>query len=166
VESLFHLLDLEEQFNKIVLPITKENPLLWKESVSFENFKRSASIVMSRGFHAEEGNGPFLVPIADMFNHSSISSKRCTSLYFEDGKFKMKAERFIKKGEEVFNTYGDLSSAQLLHTYGFVEPNNPFDSVLIDQRIVIDVCIDLEEGEEKELLEKRKDFLQSNLKIT
>lgn len=34
----------------------------------------------------------------------------------------MVAVRHIKKGEEVFNTYGQMANWQLLHMYGFSEP--------------------------------------------
>lgn len=30
--------------------------------------------------------------------------------------------RSIRKGEEVFNTYGQMANWQLLHMYGFTEP--------------------------------------------
>ena len=33
------------------------------------------------------------------------------------------------QGEEVMNTYGELSNASLLHTYGFTEEDNPHDEV-------------------------------------
>jgi SET domain-containing protein 6 len=33
------------------------------------------------------------------------------------------------QGEEIMNTYGKLSNASLLHTYGFTEDDNPHDEV-------------------------------------
>lgn len=47
----------------------------------------------------------------------------------------------VKEGSEVFNTYGTLSNAALLHRYGFTEPDNPFDIVNIDFDLVIDCCL-------------------------
>lgn len=38
---------------------------------------------------------------------------------------------------QVFNTYGSLGNAALLHRYGFTEPNNPFDIVNIDLELVL-----------------------------
>ena len=35
----------------------------------------------------------------------------------------------LLQDEEVMNTYGPLSNASLLHTYGFTEPGNPHDVV-------------------------------------
>lgn len=38
-------------------------------------------------------------------------------------------ERKVKKGDEVFNTYGDLSNAELLIKYGFCVDSNPNDTL-------------------------------------
>ncbi|KAL3844970.1 hypothetical protein ACJIZ3_002373 [Penstemon smallii] len=43
----------------------------------------------------------------------------------------------VKAGAEVFNTYGSLGNAALLHRYGFTEPDNPFDILNIDLEIVV-----------------------------
>jgi len=49
---------------------------------------------------------------------------------------KMKAIAAIKSGEEVFNTYGELSSSELLRRYGFVEDDeNPYDTVDVDFKL-------------------------------
>jgi len=41
---------------------------------------------------------------------------------------------------QIYNTYGLLSNAALLHRYGFTEPDNPFDIVNVDLVLVIHVC--------------------------
>lgn len=43
----------------------------------------------------------------------------------------------------MFNTYGSLGNAALLHRYGFTEANNPYDIVNIDLELVIDWCSSL-----------------------
>ncbi|XVF58909.1 hypothetical protein PTKIN_Ptkin07bG0103800 [Pterospermum kingtungense] len=45
--------------------------------------------------------------------------------------------REVKSGVEVFNTYGSLGNAALLHRYGFTESYNPFDIVNIDLELVL-----------------------------
>ncbi|KAL2227690.1 N-lysine methyltransferase setd6 isoform X1 [Sesamum indicum] len=45
--------------------------------------------------------------------------------------------RDVKAGSEVFNTYGSLGNAALLHRYGFTEPDNPFDILNLDLDIVV-----------------------------
>ncbi|OVA20950.1 SET domain [Macleaya cordata] len=42
----------------------------------------------------------------------------------------------VKAGDEVFNTYGTMGNAALLHRYGFTEPDNYFDIVNIDLKVV------------------------------
>lgn len=41
---------------------------------------------------------------------------------FQQECLKMVSVRHIGKGEEVFNTYGQMANWQLLHMYGFAEP--------------------------------------------
>ena len=65
------------------------------------------------------------------------------------------AERDISKGEQLLHTYGDLSEAQLLQTYGFVEAfqpgyENPHNFVPIPVQLVLQSCS--ESGDEVSLL--------------
>ncbi|MCD9641751.1 hypothetical protein HAX54_028178 [Datura stramonium] len=43
----------------------------------------------------------------------------------------------VKAGAEVFNTYGSLGNAALLHRYGFAEPDNQYDIVNLDLELVL-----------------------------
>lgn len=57
----------------------------------------------------------------------------------------MGAERDISKGEQLLHTYGDLSDAQLLQTYGFVEAfqpgyENPHNFVPVPVHLVLQSC--------------------------
>ena len=45
-------------------------------------------------------------------------------------------EWFNVQGEEIMNTYGQLSNADLLHTYGFTETDNPYDEVCVSHAAV------------------------------
>lgn len=65
------------------------------------------------------------------------------------------AERDISKGEQLLHTYGDLSDAQLLQTYGFVEDfqpgyDNPHNFVPVPVQVVLQSCS--ESGDEVILL--------------
>ncbi|KAI3798066.1 hypothetical protein L1987_33334 [Smallanthus sonchifolius] len=44
--------------------------------------------------------------------------------------------RDVKAGTEIFNTYGSMGNAALLHRYGFTEPDNPYNIVNIDLDLV------------------------------
>lgn len=46
----------------------------------------------------------------------------------------------VSRGVEVFNTYGLLGNAALLHRYGFTEQDNSYDIVNIDMELVIQWC--------------------------
>nr|KYP43054.1 Ribosomal N-lysine methyltransferase 3 [Cajanus cajan] len=46
----------------------------------------------------------------------------------------------VSGGVEVFNTYGLLGNAALLHRYGFTEQDNSYDIVNIDMELVIQWC--------------------------
>lgn len=44
-------------------------------------------------------------------------------------------ERRVKKGEELYNTYGDLSSAELLVKYAFALQDNPNDAITLGPQV-------------------------------
>ncbi|KAG0664053.1 hypothetical protein C6P46_001914 [Rhodotorula mucilaginosa] len=50
------------------------------------------------------------------------------------------SERFVPAGEEIFNTYGPLSNAQLLASYGFVLEANEHEYLLFDAAHVGEVA--------------------------
>lgn len=50
---------------------------------------------------------------------------------------------------QVFNTYGLLGNAALLHRYGFTEPDNPFDIVNIDLELVLQWSASLFSGQHR-----------------
>ncbi|KAJ1379470.1 SET domain [Sesbania bispinosa] len=49
----------------------------------------------------------------------------------------------VSSGAEVFNTYGLLGNAALLHRYGFTEQDNSYDIVNIDLELVLQWCSSL-----------------------
>lgn len=59
-----------------------------------------------------------------------------------DYMMEMRVVKAAKKGEEVFNTYGEnLSNDYLLTRYGYSEPNNPFDIIYFNlQKLGQSVC--------------------------
>ncbi len=70
-------------------------------------------------------------------NDSAISI-RCSQSF-------VGAERDIAKGEQLLHTYGDLSNAQLLQTYGFVEDfepgyDNPHNFVPVPTVLLLQSC--------------------------
>jgi SET domain len=107
-------------------------------SPDYEAFLEASMCISTRGFHLMNEdedqdqkqsdhpievpyNGPFLLPVIDLLNHDP--EKACTTLQRDSssGNFTMIAERHLVPGEAVVHSYGnELTSAQLLQTFGFV----------------------------------------------
>lgn len=67
-----------------------------------------------------------LVPLADTLN--SNTSLVNATLKYEKTKLVMIADKAIKKGEQIFNIYGELPNSEILRKYGFVElPSSKFE---------------------------------------
>jgi hypothetical protein len=84
--------------------------------------------------HTNRYDGPFLLPVIDLLNHDP--KQLCTTLRRHEAAgnascyFAMVAERDIAAGEEIFHSYGsDMTSAQLLQTFGFVPRNHSSDAL-------------------------------------
>ena len=43
----------------------------------------------------------------------------------------------LAKGEEIFNTFGELENTELVCKYGFALPNNPFNSVHLNKEVLL-----------------------------
>lgn len=54
--------------------------------------------------------------------------------------------RDVNEGEEVYNTYGTMGNAALLHRYGFTELDNQYDIVNIDLALVTKWCTSISSG--------------------
>lgn len=123
-----------EAFQRIV----KLHPTMWEPSVCTKaEFAKGVNWVRSRGFTVM--GDPHMIPGADMFNHDPDRQSVQMATDGEDH-FVMKTVHGVKAGDEVFSSFGHLSNAQLLNSYGFVLPGNPFDNVVIPTKLVVDVC--------------------------
>ncbi|XP_048565586.1 N-lysine methyltransferase SETD6 isoform X2 [Triticum urartu] len=59
---------------------------------------------------------------------------------YNDEDLEMIIVRDANPGDEVYNTYGTMGNAALLHRYGFTELDNPYDIVNIDLTLVTKWC--------------------------
>ncbi|QLQ80390.1 hypothetical protein HG537_0D03910 [Torulaspora globosa] len=147
--------------------------------LKFHRFVATAYAISSRIFEIDAYHGNALVPIADLFNHSTtVPDVHFSSLYEvcplcgqpgmckhlvaeaaleaqngdpgdessnessdesdtskEDELVDITLERDVKKGQEIFNSYGELSNALLLARYGFTVTNNPHDVVHLGKQL-------------------------------
>lgn len=92
-----------------------------------------------------------MVPMADMLNHKTGFNN--ARLFHEPESLQMRAIKNITKGEQIYNTYGDLCNADLLRKYGFADDQNEFDIVEIDGPLV--VASSCPDEKDKELVEKK-----------
>ncbi|KAK4055071.1 hypothetical protein OIV83_000351 [Microbotryomycetes sp. JL201] len=130
---------------------------------ALQDFLRAYSFVSSRAFVVDSWHGLSLVPLADIFNHSDtphvnlesdiwvcplcgslaecahddevIDGVRIMDRPLQDDCL-MVTTRTIRTGEEIFNTYGALSNAELLAHYGFLLDGNACDVVSIEPAFV------------------------------
>lgn len=165
-----------------VVPLVAAHPEAWPaERCDEAAFVWALGTVQSRAFHLGEGSAAltasgasggsaqrlYMIPGVDMVNHSSDAAARATELRAAGddagGVFLMVAERDICAGEEVLHSYGPLSDAQLLQTFGFVEfgdsaAANPHNTVHVASDLVADAAQTVVKLSEAEL-EERTDAL-------
>lgn len=115
-------------------------PAVSSEEEEIQIFALVCQAVSTRCFHLQQSThgstvdstscyaGPYFLPVIDMLNHSR--RQKCTTLTRDEhANFCMVVERHIATGEEVLHSYGDLTAAQLLQTFGFV-PNETMEDAI------------------------------------
>eukprot|EP00752_Nemacystus_decipiens_P007083 g6345.t2 len=128
---------LDSQFDAFQ-KVVAQHPTVWEPSVCTKSaFAKGVNWVRSRGFTVL--GDPHMIPGADMFNHDPNKQSVQIGTDGEDH-FVMKTVQPVKAGEEIFSSFGSISNAQLLNSYGFVLPGNSFDTVLIPTQLVADTC--------------------------
>ncbi|CAM9695350.1 unnamed protein product [Lampetra planeri] len=156
--------NIELEFNSVVQPFLAAHPTLFDSKQHTLNlYKRMVAFVMAYSFQEpleeededeKDPNPPIMVPMADILNHVSNHN---ANLEFTKDCLKMISTRPIAKGEEVYNTYGDLANWQLLHMYGFVEPHpaNNNDAAEIQMTTLYKAALQVFGESRKQLVEKK-----------
>ncbi|XP_072164344.1 N-lysine methyltransferase setd6-like [Diadema setosum] len=173
---------MTREYEEVALPFIEKNPDIFSTEVhTLELYKKIVAFVMAYSF-TDPGNDddedddddagndddddkagrgssrdPMMVPLADALNHIA---KNNAHLNFGKESLTMVAVSDIKKGEEVFNTYGDLANWELLHMYGFAEEHaeNCYDTVDIPCRFLYEEVRRLH-PDDKETLEEKWTYL-------
>ena len=112
----------------------------------------------------DDANGATLakgmVPLADMLN--ADADRKNAKLYYEDDQFVMRATQCVSRGDELFNDYGPLPTADTLRRYGYTTVNYArYDVVEISLELIHHVAqkqLDLDNRE----LETRTAYLESH----
>ncbi|XP_069573001.1 LOW QUALITY PROTEIN: N-lysine methyltransferase setd6 [Brachyistius frenatus] len=131
------LTNIRREYEDVALPFMLRHADLWSPRThTLDLYTRLVAFVMAYSFQEpqeEEDNDdeedeeeeerapnpPMMVPMADMLNHVSNHN---ANLEFTPDSLKMVCVRPVRRGDEVFNTYGQMANWQLLHMYGFTEP--------------------------------------------
>ncbi|XP_055790031.1 N-lysine methyltransferase setd6 [Salvelinus fontinalis] len=159
------LTNIQKEYKDIVLPFITLHTDLWDpERHTLDLYRSLVAFVMAYSFQEpldeededeKDPNPPMMVPIADMLNHVSNHN---ANLEYTPECLKMVSVRSIQKGEEVFNTYGQMANWQLLHMYGFAEPyqSNSNDTADIPMSNVYKAAVQVtrSEAEQRLLVEK------------
>ncbi|ORX91354.1 RuBisCO-cytochrome methylase [Basidiobolus meristosporus CBS 931.73] len=161
----------EQNFRETILPLIEEHEELFPKGVDYLSlFHRMGSLIMAYSFIDEapsedsdsdadsddEVEGEVtMVPMADMLNHKTGFNN--ARLFYEEDRLGMCAIKNIQAGEQIFNTYGDLCSADLLRKYGFVDEENPNDIVEINGESLVNAY-----STEEEDKADRVEFLLDN----
>ena len=113
-----------------------------EECTSFPSFHKFVTISSS---HSMILNGTkFLVPLADMINHSTrpdITIPHQFQTFHRrnnDGSITVYADRDVMVGEQIFEDYGTLDSSLFLEAHGFVPSENPFHCAVIESRYLLE----------------------------
>ncbi|XP_060892899.1 N-lysine methyltransferase setd6 isoform X2 [Labrus mixtus] len=173
------LANIQKEYTDVVLPFIKKHPDLWDPNThTMELYTLLVAFVMAYSFQEPQEeddddeeeeddeeedekapNPPMMVPMADMLNHVSNHN---ANLEFTPDSLKMVCVRPIHKGEEVFNTYGQMANWQLLHMYGFTESyhSNSNDTADIPITNFYKVVTqDIQSDMERQLVEEKWEML-------
>ncbi|PWN93175.1 SET domain-containing protein [Acaromyces ingoldii] len=95
-----------------------------------------------------------IVPMADMLNaRFGCDNAR---LFYKEDVLEMRATRNIEQNEQIWNTYGEPPSSDLLRRYGYVDLANVNDVVEVAVSHLVGACLDLEQISEERTRTKRE----------
>jgi SET domain-containing protein 6 len=83
----------------------------------------------------EENPSKGMVPLADLLN--ADADRNNAKLFYQEDQVVMKTIKPVRQGDELFNDYGALPSADLVRRYGYVTPNyTRYDVVEISNELI------------------------------
>ncbi|KAG9292948.1 hypothetical protein G9A89_016310 [Geosiphon pyriformis] len=151
--------EAEAAFREHLLPIINDNLEIFDPSIyTIELFHQVGSLIMANAFHNDKKDLQFsvdeleegafeideepmeevtMIPMADMLNHRTGYNN--ARLFSRVESFQMVAIKNIARDEQIYNTYGELCSADLLRKYGYIEKDNIHDIVEINGQLAVDI---------------------------
>ncbi|XP_026539958.1 N-lysine methyltransferase SETD6 isoform X2 [Notechis scutatus] len=154
------LANIEMEYSSIILPFLKAHPDIFNPKVhTLELYRKLVAFVMAYSFQEtlneeeeeEEPNPPVMVPLADLLNHVANHN---ANLEYSPESLKMVTTKPVRKGQEIFNTYGEMANWQLLHMYGFAEayPGNTNDTADIQMSTLLKAALQATDTDMEEKL--------------
>ncbi|KAL9839326.1 N-lysine methyltransferase SETD6 [Geothlypis trichas] len=163
------LANIQLEYNSIILPFMETHPDIFDPKVhTLELYKELVAFVMAYSFQEpleeeeedEKGpNPPMMVPVADILNHVANHN---ANLEYSPHCLRMVTTQPVRKGQEIFNTYGQMANWQLLHMYGFAEPypGNSHDTADIQMVTLRRAALQRAKSEaQQQLVSEQWDFL-------
>ena len=92
-------------------------------------------LICSRQFSLDDGKASALVPFADMLNHAGDDKNIFWESYRDKQNrlcYRMIAHKDIKRGEELFDTYGNRCNWEYFYPFGFVLRNNKYNESIFN----------------------------------
>ncbi|KAF3786861.1 Histone-lysine N-methyltransferase [Nymphaea thermarum] len=134
------LLDFEKVVKQTLEDVSFRNHPFRGQDVDASALGWAMAAVSTRAFrlhgkalpHGTESDIPMLLPLIDMCNHSFEPNAEI--IQEQDNKspeaiVKVVSKEQIQRGDSVLLNYGDLCNDLLLLDYGFVIPENPYDTI-------------------------------------
>ncbi len=108
------------------------NDLLWgRDPASFTDWIRLDALYRSRCLELPR-SGESMVPCIDMLNHSAAPSTYYEENPNDDVVLLPRPGAALSKGDEITISYGDSkSAAEMLFSYGFIDPQSTADSLVL-----------------------------------
>ncbi|XP_030811790.1 N-lysine methyltransferase SETD6 [Camarhynchus parvulus] len=163
------LANIQLEYNSIILPFMETHPDIFDPKLhTLELYKELVAFVMAYSFQEpleeeeedEKGpNPPMMVPVADILNHVANHN---ANLEYSPHCLRMVTTQAVRKGQEIFNTYGQMANWQLLHMYGFAEPypGNSHDTADIQMVTLRRAALQRAKSEaQQQLVSEQWDFL-------
>ncbi|KAM8985102.1 N-lysine methyltransferase SETD6 isoform 1-T1 [Ara ararauna] len=163
------LANIHLEYSSIILPFMESHPNVFDPKLhTLELYKQLVAFVMAYSFQEpleeededEKGpNPPVMVPVADILNHVANHN---ANLEYSPQCLRLVTTQPISKGQEIFNTYGQMANWQLLHMYGFAEPypSNTNDTAHIQMVTVRTAALQRARSEaQQRLVSEQWDFL-------
>ncbi|GFR41412.1 hypothetical protein Agub_g2095 [Astrephomene gubernaculifera] len=128
-------------WSEVVAPFIAEHPELELPGgqQGYELYRWATCAVASYSFILGDDKYQAMVPVWDLLNHITgavnVRLHHCARRHV----LQMLATRDIRAGEELVNNYGELSNAELLRGYGFVERSNRNNHVQVPLALLMRV---------------------------